>query len=266
MTAARDERRRREAAIDRGGDAGSGRGYSDLQLLGRLVVGLAYLGSEELFSRLHAIGPAVAADVEISGDTTPEGETVAETASYLALGVFSRGQRRLARRVRRGLDLSRQAAGLTLGAVDRLTRNPLARPLRRPVERWVQEARREARRATAEGRREAQTGRLLAGRTAEEVVDDVLEVVIENPELMVLLQRLVRQQGVGLSDTVVSQTRQLTVSADDVAEGIARRFLGRGPRPKLSLPSGAQGTAPGTGADSGGDVPHGNDDGEREDA
>jgi len=248
------------------GDAQPGGRYPDLQLLGRLLVGLAYLGTDELFSRLRAIGPTIAADVEISGDRTPEAETTAETASYLALGVFLRGQRRLARPVRRGLHLTKQAAGLGLGAVDRLTCNRLAWPLRRRVGRWMQVARLEGRQAIAEGRREAQTGRLLAGRTAEEVVDDVLEAVIENPELMVSLQRLVHQQTAGLSDTVVSQTRELTVSADDVAEGIARRFLGRGPRPKLSLSGGAQGSPPVPGAHSDGDASHGNEDGEREDA
>ena len=266
MNTARDERRGRDSVLNSAGDAEPGRGYTDLQLLGRLLVGLAYLGSEELFSRLRAIGPTVAADVEISADTTPEGETTVESASYLALGVFLRGQRRLARPVRRGLHLTRQAAGLGLGAVDRLTRNRLVWPLRRPVDRWVRGARREARRTIEEGRSEAHTSRLLAGRTAEKVVDDVLEVVIENPELMVSLQRLVRQRTAGLSDTVVSQTRQLTVSADDVAEGIARRLTGRGPRPRLSVASGAQGGPSVSSVDSAGDASHGNEDGKRDNA
>ncbi len=248
--------------MNSGGDPGPGRETTDLQLLGRMLVGLAYLGSEGLFSRLRAVGPTVTVDVEISGDTAPEGETMADTASYLALGALLRGQRRVACRVRRGFDLSRRAAGLTLEAVDLLTRNPLARPFRRPVERWIQVVRSEGQQAIADGRREAQTSRMLVGRTAETVIDDVIEVVIENPELMVALQRLVRQQTAGLSDTVVSQTRQLTVSADDVAEGIARRLLGRGPRPELSLAPGVQGSVPVPGADAGRDPSHGNEDGE----
>ena len=44
-----------------------------------------------------------------------------------------RGRRRLARRMRRGLELSRRAASWTLGTTDRLTSNRLARPLREPV-------------------------------------------------------------------------------------------------------------------------------------
>ena len=252
--------------MNSGGDAEPGRGYADLQLLARFLVGLAYLGTDELFSRLRAIGPTITAEVEIGGDGISEGERTVESASYMALGVLMRGQRRMARLVRRGFHLTRQVGGVGLGAVDRLTRNRVAWPLRRPVEEWVRGARWEARRMIEEGRNEAHTSRLLVSRTAEDVVDDVLEVVIENPELMTSLQRLVSQRTAGLSDTVVSQTRQLTVSADDVAEGIARRLMGRGPRPNLSLASRRKGSAAWSGVDSGEDASYRNEDDERDDA
>ena len=220
------------------GDAGAGAEYSDVQLLARLLVGLAYIGSDELLSRLRSVGPDVAADVESYANTMPGDETMGEMWSYLALGVLLRGQRRMARRMRRGLDLSKRAAGWALGTADRLTRNPLARPIREPVERRMWAALLDGQLAIAEGRQEAQTSRLLAGRAVEEIVDDLLDAVIQDPELMDSVQRLVRQQSVGLTGTMVSHTRQLTVSADDVAEGIVRRLLRRGSRPALSLAPG----------------------------
>jgi len=205
----------------------------DLQLLARLLVGLVYAGSDELLSRLRALGPVVAADIEAHTGTVPDDETMGDVLSYLFVGTLLCGQRRMARRMRRRLDLARKAAGWMLGGVDLLTRNPLAQPFRQPVERLMWTALFEGQQAITEGRREAQTSRLLAQRTVEQVVDDVVEAMIENPELIVSVQRLVRQQSAGLTGTVVSNTRQLTVSADDMVEGIVRRLLRRGSRPEL---------------------------------
>ena len=75
------------------GDAGAGAEYSDVQLLARLLVGLAYIGSDELLSRLRSVGPDVAADVESYANTMPGDETMGEMWSYLALGVLLRDRR-----------------------------------------------------------------------------------------------------------------------------------------------------------------------------
>jgi hypothetical protein len=206
----------------------------DLELLAHLLVGLAYLGTDELLTRLRSIGRDVAADVEIYDLTVPDDESMAEMVSYLALGVLLRVRRRLTGRVRRGLERSRRAARWALGTADRLTNNRLARPLRQPVERWLWATLLEGQQAIMEGRREAQTSRELAGRTVQEIVDDVIEAMVENPELMASAQRLMRQQSAGLTGTVVGNTRQMTASADDLAEGVVRRLLRRGPRPALS--------------------------------
>ena len=216
---------------EQGRPAPDGPDPGDLELLARLLVGLAYVGTDELLTRLRAVGRDIAADVEIYDLTVPDDESMAEMVSYLALGALLRGRRRLARRVRRGLDRSRRAARWALGTADRLTNNPLARPLREPVERRMWATLLEGQQAIMEGRREAQTSRELAGRAVQEIVDDVVEAMIENPELMVSIERLMRQQSAGLTGTVVSNTRQMTASADDLAEGVVRRLLRRGPRP-----------------------------------
>ena len=208
---------------------------SDLELLARLLVGLAYVGTDELLTRLRSTGRDVSADVEIYDLGVPDGGTMAEMVSYLALGAFLRGRRRLARRMRQGLERSRRAAGWALGTMDRLTNNALARPLRQPVERRLWATLLEGQQAIMEGRREAQTSRQVASRTIQEIVDDVVEAMIENPELMASVQRLVRQESVGLTGTLVGNTRQMTASADDLAEGVVRRLLRRGPREVTSL-------------------------------
>ena len=222
-----------------GRPAPGGPDRGDLELLARLLVGLAYVGTDELLSRLRSIGRELEVGVDVYSLTVPDDESMAEMVSYLALGALLRGRRRLARRVRRGLDRSRRAAGWALGTMDRLTNNPLARPLREPVERRLWATLLEGQQAIMEGRREAQTSRELAGRTVQEIVDDVVEAMIENPELMVSVERLMRQQSAGLTGTVVDNTRQMTASADDLAEGVVRRLLRRGPRPAAGSNSAA---------------------------
>ena len=212
-------------------------------------MGLAYVGSDEVRSRLRLSGPAVGADIEAHNETIPDDETMGELLSYFVLGAVLCGQRRMAHRVRRGIDLSRHIAGWALGTVDRLMRNPLTRPVHESVERRLWAAMLEGQRAIVEGRREANTARMLATRTVEEIVDDLLDNVIANPQLMASMQDLVRQQGTGLTATVMSNTRQLTVSADNVAEEMVRRLLRRGPRPLLSSLSGGLGEAVGETAD-----------------
>ena len=226
-------------AAGQGQPAPNGPEPGDLELVARLLVGLAYVGSEELLTRLRSIGRDLEVGVDVYSLTAPHDESMAEMVSYLALGVLLRGRRRLARRMRRGLELSRRAASWTLGTTDRLTNNRLARPLREPVERWLWATLTEGQQAIMEGRREAQTSQELAGRTVQEIVDDVVEAMVENPELMVSLQRLMRQQSANLTDTVVDSTRQMTASADDLTEGVVRRLLRRGPRPAQYLNSAA---------------------------
>ncbi len=63
------------------------------------------------------------------------------------------------------------------------------------------------------------TARLLAS----EEMQQVLEYVTSSPELRAVLRR----QTVGLADDVAVGVRTRTVVADDVAERIARRLLGR---------------------------------------
>lgn len=51
--------------MNESGDTGPWRETQGLELLARLLVGLACVGSDELLSRLRTLGPAVAADVEM---------------------------------------------------------------------------------------------------------------------------------------------------------------------------------------------------------
>lgn len=64
---------------------------------------------------------------------------------------------------------------------------------------------------------------------------------------MAAVRRLARQESAGMTGTLMGNTRQVTTSADDLAEGVVRRLLRRGPRPPLSLPQADAGGGDGDG-------------------
>jgi hypothetical protein len=55
----------------------------------------------------------------------------------------------------------------------------------------------------------------------------------ESPELTSAIERVLVGQGTGLTGTAMGSARQLGTSADDLAEGVVRRLLGRKPRQEL---------------------------------
>ena len=61
----------------------------------------------------------------------------------------------------------------------------------------------------------------------------VISAVAENPELLEFVQHLLSQQGRGMASSVVDNTRSVTLTADDAADGLLRRLLRRTPRGEL---------------------------------
>ena len=206
----------------------------DVQLTSRLVVGLVLFGAEELLLRLRSAQQRIDASGELAeGDVIPSDETMTEVLSYLAIGILMRGQKRLVRTINRGVHFSMNAAGWALGTLNRVTDNRLARPFRQPVERRIRRLAGEGQAAIDDGRREVVASRMLTDETLDELVQEVVQTVAENPEITSAIERVVGGQGVGLTSTAMSSARQLSTSGDDLAEGIVRRLLGRKPRREL---------------------------------
>ena len=203
-------------------------------LLTRFLLGLLLVGSDELAARLQALQSELEAGTGLAAsEIVSEQTTTRELLGYMAVGMFVRGQKRLSRGIRRGVRLSMGMTGRALGIVNRLTDNPLGRPVRRPVESLLWNLVQEGEQAMREGRAEAQNARLLAGRTLAEITDDLMEYIIENPELMVLIRRQVGEQSTGLANTATDSARQLGAGADGAVEGAVRRLLRRPPRREL---------------------------------
>jgi len=203
-------------------------------LLARMLLGLLLVGGEELLTRLQAMQSELEAGTELAAsDVVAEDATMRELLGYMALGTFVRGQKRLSKGIERGLRFSARTAGRALGLFDRLTDNPLGQPVRRPVEKLLWNLVQEGERSVREGRRETQNARLLAMRSLGDITNDAVDAVSANPELTALIRRIVAQQSAGFADTVVDNTRQVTSTADGLAEGFARRLFLRKPRREL---------------------------------
>lgn len=213
-------------------------------LLTRFLLGILLVGSDELTARLQALQSELEAGTGLAAsEIASEETTMRELLGYMAVGMFVRGQKRLSRGIRRGVRLSMGMTSRALGIVNRLTDNPLGRPVRRPVESLLWNLVQEGEQAVREGRAEAQNARLLAGRTLAEITDDLMEYIIENPELMMLIRRQVGEQSTGLVSTATSSARQFGAGADGAVEGAVRRLLRRPPRrelPPSSLPGDPQ--------------------------
>jgi hypothetical protein len=208
--------------------------FDDLQLVSRLVLGLAMFGGKELIARLRNVQQRLDASGELAGgDTIPDDETMSDVLTYLAVGAAMRGGRRLAQTVKWGLGLSLNTAGWALGTFSRVTDNPVTRPIRRPIDRLIAELMMEGQAAIQDGRREVYVSRKLADETVVEIIDEAVDTLAENPQLTSSIERLVVGQGAGLTETAMGSARELGSSADDLAEGILRRMFRRKPRREL---------------------------------
>jgi hypothetical protein len=203
-------------------------------MITRILVGLLTSGSGELMQRLRELEQ----DVEANRDYVEIGQGFADDSTYellryLALGLLMRGQRTAIRGVRSGLYLSLGTASWVFDKVDGLTDNWLMRPIRRPIASRLRSLADTTSAIIDEGRREEELSRWLAKEAALTTMDDVVDVVAENPEVTQVIQQVVTGQGVGLATVMRDNARQIGKSSDDFVDGMLRRVLRRRPREAL---------------------------------
>lgn len=208
--------------------------FENVQVLSRFVIGGLILGGDELLQRLRYFQREIEASPGQLGRGPDRGEeTTADLLRYLAIGLYTRGQKRVARGVRNGLYLSLGVTSSILGGLNRVTDNRLTRPLRRSAARRMRRLEEETAVLIDEGRREEEVARLLAGRTVGEIIDDFIDYLSTNPEVADLIAEQLGQQSVGLVSVVGENARQLAVIGDNLSEAVVRRILFRKPRREL---------------------------------
>lgn len=211
---------------------------ADLRSITRLLVGGALVGYDELLHFLHSwedqtrrtiiqqknSGPSA----RVPGSVSTPSESPATLLRYTALGLFFEGQDRWIRRGRAAVNfMSKTTNALFSPAYKRMNQDSrLLRPARGRFERLVRKGERVADRWVQRGRVEEAYGRRLARTAGQQGFDASMDQLGSAPAL----QNLVRKQSAGLSQDVLNEVRERTVSGDYLAEHVARSLLRRVPR------------------------------------
>jgi hypothetical protein len=200
----------------------------------RLLVGLLLSGSGELLQRLEELQEEILADPGlVRNEDATQVDTTSDALRYLAISLLLRGERKVADGIRSGVDLSLGMLRWSARTLDRLTDNPLGRPLRRPMSARTRDWGNQLALLIEEGKREEQNSKVLASESIGVIVDQVVDLVAENPELDRLIAEVVGTKSVGLATVMADNARTLTATGDYVAEGALRRLLRRTPRREL---------------------------------
>lgn len=201
----------------------------------RLLVGLTLEGTDELSRRLREWESQLMQKSEtVLSPSTDSGDMSEGDRLYYALiGMAFTMRQRAEDNVADWFSLFGRATQYMSDAADTLARNPLLRPFVKPIrdraDALGQQMQNEIERWIEIGKAEEQHSRALARVAVPEIVEDVLQIMAENPELQALIQR----QSVGLAEEVVDSVREVTVTADAVLEGLVRKLLNRKPRQQL---------------------------------
>lgn len=208
--------------------------FEKMQLLSRFLLGIALVGSDGFLSLLRDMQLDIQAAPDLIERTIAPGSyTRSEAMRYLGIGLFVRGQKRIARGIRWGVQTSLSTAGWAFNRLNRAADNQLTRPVRRPLESQAESLARELRPIIEEGRFEEQNARLLAGETVSEMIDQILDFVANNPELQDFITDLIGHQSTSLASVVGDNARQLSVVSDNLAEGVMRGIFRRKPRREM---------------------------------
>lgn len=199
----------------------------------RLMVGATLEGGDALIARLREwereafLGAQQAATAPTADDR--------DRLRYAAIGALFLLRERIERDALYWLREGERRAQLALDRADRLSDWPLLRQIKRPIKsriiRWRDQLRDDFAYWVRVGQLEEGFSRGVSRRAFDALVDDVITVLADNPEL----QELVQQQSIGLATEVVDNVREVTVTADTIVEDIVRRILRRTPRRDLPL-------------------------------
>ncbi len=210
-----------------------------LELVTRLLVGLLSSGSGELLRSLDELQDEVLADREVAPrEVVTQPPSNRDALRYLIIALLFSSQRRVTNSIRSGMRggraLSMGAVRWTVRTLDRLTDNPVGRPARRPIARRARRWEQQLALLIQEGELEEETSKVLASESVGLIIDQVVDLVAENPELDRLLAGLISQKSVGYATVMADNTRTLTATADDITDAVLRKLLRR--KPHLELP------------------------------
>jgi hypothetical protein len=207
---------------------------ADARLLTRILVGLLSSGSGELIRELRDLEWEIEQYPEfVEGGDGIGDEKTRDRLRYLALGLLMHGQRTAIRGIRNGFYFSLGTASRLFDTMDRMTSNRLMAPVRRPFASRLRKLGYTTAELIAEGQREERVSKVLAREALLEIIDEVVDLVSQNPEITKVIAEVVGGQGASLAGIMGDNARRLSLTSDDLVEGALRRVLRRTPRQAL---------------------------------
>ena len=200
-----------------------------LRSLTRLLVGGSLLGWDELLAHLNSWESSAeeTRSNQESRTRTPSAEAAEPPSTvlrYAVLGLMFEAQDRWVRRNKAVLRRASRTTDTYLGPLlNRLETDPRLQPARSRFERFVKRGETVAGRWVARGRNEEAHSRDIATVAAQQGFNSSMEQLGSAPAL----QDLVRKQSAGLTQDAVDEVRARTVTADLLAEQVARTVLRR---------------------------------------
>jgi hypothetical protein len=207
-----------------------------LQLITRFAAGAIILGLEELVKRGEKWEAAAPPEVLEGPDASlTNDDSYGELLRYWLLGMITSARRSAWSIALDAMEAPGSVAGVISRSTGRLMGSRLLRPVRQPVMSAVNGVLSRAVAVSdswiAEGRREEEISRWIATNGINEIVNDVIDMIAQNPQLAELVSDQLKGQSVGIVTTVADTSRRLSAVSDDLAESFVRRVLRRGVRP-----------------------------------
>jgi hypothetical protein len=187
----------------------------------RLIIGLMLEGRTELDRRLEKW------EQDVQRQAYQPAENTMEHMRYTVIGLIFEGRDFIESRLN---DLEKRAnntQSLLQNVLKPLMNNPIAQRVQRHIDNLFDNSNRLVRR----GQREEYRSRQIAKLAYSDLIDDFLDYLSRNPEV----NEMIRKQSADLASSVLSNARDVTISADDKVEAIARALLGRRPRRNLAV-------------------------------
>ena len=204
------------------------------RMYARLLLGALLLSGESFTNLLQNAQDRVESS---PGFTSTEERVHAESEldqmRYLLIGSLYQAQKYAAKGLRRGVQFTLRTTGAVLGTFYALTDNSILRPVRRPVDTALSTMARDADQVLRAGRYEEKQSKAVAQETMDELVDELIDYIAENPKVTKAIQEIVGAQGVGMAQMAADDITEKTASGDDALEGFIRRLFRMTPRKDL---------------------------------
>ena len=213
--------------VPQGSDATS---FDTIDSILRLVVGGTFELTDGLISLLRQWEEDAVTDPEKM--SVPVDETVSVLMRYVFVGLIFDTERRMRRGVSSAGSMLTTIAGAAATVARPITNSRLMAPARRRAATLSDQVVDELVRLIQIGRQEENLGRRASNDVADDIMDQILAYMAENPAIA----ELVRQQGRGMTAQLLGVVRERTATGDNSVEGLVRKFLHKTPRTELSGP------------------------------